>query len=103
MFVMNGPQAESQVERIEFQPVDEGKHGRRPVANEGVGVDRQRECGQAHADCKRNAALPPRPEPFARDLQGASRLIARGSAWHVTGIVSEGAAKDYSRYKKVSR
>src|SRR5580693_7017856 len=93
MLVPVGPESESQVERIEFQPVDEGKYGGRPVANEGISVDRQRECGQAHADGKGNAPLPPSPEPFARDLQGATRFTARGSSWHVTRIVSEGAAK----------
>src|ERR1700674_497870 len=97
MLVALRPQTKSQIERIQFQPVDEGKHGRRAVANEGVSVDRQRERGQAHADCKGNSPPPPRPEPFTRDLQGATRFTARGSSWHGTGIVSEGAAESYSR------
>src|SRR5579863_4268483 len=103
MLVALRPQAESQVERIQFQPVDEGKYRRRAVANESVSVNRDREGRQAHADGKRNATPPPRPQPFARDLQGASRFTARVSSWHEAGIVSESAAEGYSRNKKLSR
>ncbi len=92
MLVSVRPEAKSQIERVELQPVDEGKDGRGTVANECVGVNGQRECGQSHADCKGNAPSPPRPQPFARDKQGATRFTARGISWHDTGIVTEGAA-----------
>ncbi len=87
------PQAKSQIQRVQLQPVDEGKHRGGSVADEGLRVDRQRERRQADADSKGNPPLPPRLQPFTQGREGVTRCTARGSPRHDAGIVAEGAAK----------
>jgi hypothetical protein len=79
MRVAGRADAEAQVERIQFQAVDEGEHGGRTIADERVGINEQRENRQSQADRKRDAPVPPRPKPFARDTQGATRFINGGN------------------------
>src|SRR5258706_7541928 len=86
MLVAFRADAEAEIKRIEFQPVDKGKYGGGAVTDERVGVNKQRERGESQADQKRNAASPPCFQQRAQCAGSSAGFTIRGNCGHDAAI-----------------
>src|SRR5258706_8501192 len=86
MLVALRADAEAEIKRIEFQPVDKGKNSRGAIADERVGINKQRKRGESQADQKRNAAAPPCFQQRAQCAWSAAGFTIRGNCGHDAAI-----------------